>query len=154
MRAAARGAVEALAGAGVHPVLKAPTRVVEVGEVASQKEIGFDVFDGRFDLAFVLGRAHGVGVDDEAVVTSELAVAAIEREPVAVRAEGGAQYGRLEVVGDHGADHAAELCKSLLVQPQPRRGGLIRDQARHELARKAEHQDKDPGLVQDAGFGS
>lgn len=99
----------ALAGDLPHPPIELAIDglPIGVGEVPRPKEVAFHVLDARLDPPFLLGVAGRGGVHLEAVVTRQLAVAAIERRIVS-DSEGGADDSGFEIIGHHRLDHPSE----------------------------------------------
>jgi len=92
------------------------------------------------------------GVDLEAVVPSQLAVAAIElRRPV--DREGRADHRCLQVVRHDRLDDAAELRERLHMQCEPRLDLLVEDHAHDHVPAVAQHHHEAPRLAQRLGGG-
>ena len=119
---------------------------------ARGEEIPFHVLHCRLDLALLLGAADGRRIDLEAVVPRALPVAAIEGRR-ARDTERGADHRGLQIVRHDDGGHAAERGERLGVAREPGLDALIEDDATEEVARVAEHEDKDPRLAEHAGGG-
>src|SRR5690606_6037417 len=117
-----------LAGDVDQPPLQADARFTDVLRCMGLEVVVLDVAHRRLDLALLLRAAWWSRVDDEAIVSRQFAVAAVERGFI-VDAERRTDDGRLEVVGDDRLRHATELFEALDVQAQPGLDLLVEDDA-------------------------